>query len=150
MTVVHDHPLMRELLDDVLTGFGFRVQALAQATADLSALLASAPDLIIVELRLDPHREELSGLQTIHAARSTDQLRDVPIIVCSPDPPALAAAWPDFMERGDIQRLELPFDLETLARVISTALGEAHSRDMGFGGTTVAQEHGPESTEGTG
>ena len=149
VTIVHDDDAMRELLDDVLTSLGFRVQQFAQATADLHTLIASDPQLILVELRLDPHREELSGLQTIHAARSTQQLRDVPIIVCSADPPALADAWPDFMDRGDIQRLELPFDLDTLAQVIGTALGEQGVRDPDFGGTTVTGDDRLESNQGS-
>ena len=135
VTIVHENAAMRELLDDVLTGFGFEVQQFAEATADLSTLLASHPELILVELRLDPHREELSGLQVIHAARSTDQLRDVPIIVCSVDLEGLAAAWPDFMTRGDIHRLESPFDLDTLEQVIAGAL---RLRSSDLSGSVIA------------
>lgn len=151
VTVVYHNDVMRELLDEVLTSLGFRVEQFAAATADLRTLLASRPELVMVELALDPHREGLSGLQTIHAARSTDQLRDVPLIVCSADVQALAEAWPDFMERGDIQRLELPFDLATLEQVIGSARGETRARDLGFMGTTIASGGTRVApTEGTG
>lgn len=101
-----------------------------------------------MELRLDPHREELSGLQTIHAARSTEQLRDVPIIVCSADLGALARAWPDFMERGDIHRLEMPFDVDTLGSVISAALAGLQLTETAFDGRTLADERELESSQG--
>ena len=148
MTIVHDNPVMRDLLDDVVTSYGMTVQKFAEATADLRALLGSRPELIIVELRLDPHRDELSGLQTIHAARSAQQLRDVPIIVCAADRRALADAWPDFMERGDIHRLEMPFDDGILMQVIAAALGERRSGGTDVPGSNPAREDDPQSDRG--
>lgn len=55
------------------------------------------------------------------------------------------------MQRGDIQRLELPFDLASLEHIIGTALGETRTRDLGFMGTTIASGGSRVApTEGTG
>lgn len=118
VTVLDDVAEMRDLFADVLAASGYEVLTHSSATADLHHLLSSRPDLIIVQLALDPHREQLSGLQTIHAARSTAELRDVPIIVCSADITGLATAWPDFMDRGGIHQLELPFGLRDFEQVV--------------------------------
>ena len=130
-----------------MASLGFAVQAFGEATADLRALLASRPGLVIVGLGLDPQRDELSGLQTIHAARSTEQLRDVPIVACSADAAALSAAWPDFMERGDIHQLQIPFDLGDLEQVVGSALGRTYFGRIGPRGTSSANDGGEIDSE---
>lgn len=146
VTVLDDVAEMRNLFADVLGASGYEVLSYDSATADLHQLLASRPDLVIVQLGLDPQREELSGLQTIHAARSAPELRDVPIIVCSADIPALATAWPDFMSRGGVHQLELPFGLDALEQVVAQAVGRS-SLASDFDGTSIALDGGSELRE---
>ena len=143
VSVLDDVAEMRELFADVLGASGYEVLTAASATADLHELRASRPDLIIIQLRLDPRREQLSGLQTIHAARSTPELADVPIIVCSADISALAEAWPDFMDRGGIHQLELPFGLRAFEQVVAQAVGRNSSAST-FDGTSIADHRGIE------
>ena len=140
VTVLDDLAEMRELFVDVLGASGYEVLAYDSATADLHELLASRPDLILIQLRLDPSRDELSGLQTIHAARSAAELRDVPIIVCSADVTGMATAWPDFMDRGGIHQLELPFGLRALEQVLAEAVGGSGAPTSAFDGTTIAHQ----------
>jgi len=139
VTVLDDVAEMRELFSDVLSASGYEVATDSSATADLHRLLASRPDLIVVQLALDPHRDQLTGLQTIHAARSTPELRDVPIIVCSADITGLARAWPYFMDRGGIQQLQLPFGLREFEQVVAEALGRRTSASD-FNGTSIARD----------
>ena len=146
VTVLDDVAEMRDLFADVLGASGYEVLTYDSATADLHQLLASRPDLVIVQLALDPQREELSGLQTIHAARSAPELIDVPIIVCSSDIPGLAEAWPDFMDRGGIHQLELPFGLDALEQVVGEAVGRS-SVATDFDGTSIALDGGSELRE---
>ena len=126
MTVIDDDRDVLDLFRDLLAEFGFEVVTYADALPGIDQLIASEPDLIIVDLSLDPHREQLSGAQVIHSARSSPALQDVPIIVCSATPDVLEVAWSDLMERGDIQQLLKPFNLETFERVVETALGLEH------------------------
>ena len=126
VTVIDDDRDVLDLFRDLLAEFGFEVVTYADALPGIDQLIASEPDLIIVDLSLNPHREQLSGAQVIHSARSSPALQDVPVIVCSATPDLLEVAWPDFMERGDIQQLLKPFNLETFERVVETALGLGH------------------------
>jgi CheY-like chemotaxis protein len=126
VTVLDDDQDVLDLFRELFVDFGYEVETYADALPGIGELIASSPDLIVVDLRMAPEREELTGLQIVHSARSGTELRDVPIIVCSADPEGLAAAWPDLMKRGDIQQLAKPFDLETFERVVQTALGISH------------------------
>ena len=125
VTVIDDDQDVLDTFIELLEFYGFDAVAFNEPVARIEEIIRTSPDLILIDLRLDPHREQLTGLQTIHAARTSVQLRQVPIIVSSADPSALAQAWPELMERGDIHQLEKPFDLLTFERVIATALGHA-------------------------
>lgn len=126
VTVVNDEPEVLALFRDLFEDIGCDVTTASMAMPGIRELIDSRPDLILVDLGLGGHREQLTGLQTIHSARSSPELMDVPIIVSSADLPDLAEAWPDLMQRRDIQRLEKPFDLQTFERVVEAALGLSH------------------------
>lgn len=126
VAVIDDDRDVLELFEELLTELGYAVKAYADAWPGIEQLIGAKPDLIIVDLRLAHEREQLTGGQVIHAARSSAELRDVPIIVCSAATDLLHDAWPELMKRGDIQQLEKPFDLLTFERVVETALGLRH------------------------
>lgn len=134
VTVLNDDPDVLALLRDLFEGLGYHVTAGSIATPGIQGLIDSRPDLIVVDMELGEVREELTGLQTIHSARTSTALRDVPIIVSASDLPELAGAWPDLMERGDIHRLEKPFDLRTFERVVEAATGIRHGDADASGG----------------
>lgn len=134
----------RDLLDlyrDLLSTMGYDAETYTDALPGIEQLVASRPDLVIVDVELDPEREELTGLQVVHSARSGTALRDVPIIICTTATERIAAALPDAMERGDVHRLEKPFDLSTFERVVQTALGSSHgAADAPGSGGILADE----------
>jgi CheY-like chemotaxis protein len=126
VTVIDPDRDVLDLYQDLLSAFGYEVEAYTDAFPGIEQLVASRPDLIIVDVELHPEREQLSGLQVVHSARSGTALRDVPIIISTTATERIAAALPAVMERGDVHRLEKPFDLPTLRRVVHTALGLSH------------------------
>lgn len=131
VTVIDDDRDVLELFHVLLVELGYEVLAYPDAMPGIDQLIDSKPDLIIVDLGLPPEREQLTGSQVIHSARSSTALRDVPIIVCSAAVDRLHEMWPDLMERGDIQQLQKPFDLLTFERVVETALQMKHG-SLGF------------------
>ena len=147
VTVIDDDRDVLDLFRDVLGEFGYDVEVYADAMPGIEELIASKPDLILVDLRLAPEREQLTGVQVIHSARSSAELRDVPIIVCSAAIDDLRDAWPELMRRGDVQQLQKPFDLDTLQRVVETALGLSHGTvKTGFAGIRLAEDGRKEQT----
>lgn len=114
-------------------------------------ILASRPDLMLIDTDLHPEREELTGLQIAHSARSTAALRDVPIIVVTATPTELEQLPFDLVARGDVHRLSKPFDLTTFQRVVQTALGRAHGpTDAPGAGTILASPDQPDREEAQG
>jgi CheY-like chemotaxis protein len=141
VTVIDPDNDLLDLYRDVLVGLGYEVETLTDAMPGIEELVATRPDLVILDVELDPQREQLTGLQVVHSARSGTSLKDVPFIVCTTATERIAAALPDVMERGDVHRLEKPFDLATLERVVQSALGLAHGQaDAPGSGTILAGE----------
>lgn len=122
VTVIDPDDDVLDLYRDVLVDLGYEVETLTDALPGIERLVSSRPDLVILDVELDPQREQLTGLQVVHSARSGTMLKDVPFIVCTTATERIAAALPDVMERGDVHRLEKPFDLGTLERVLQAAL----------------------------
>lgn len=125
VTVIDPDQDVLDLYRELLTTLGYDVETYPDALPGLEQLIASRPDLIIVNVELDPQREQLTGLQVVHSARSGTPLKDVPIIICMTATERIAAALSDVMARGDVHRLEKPFDLSTFERVVRAALGES-------------------------
>lgn len=126
VTVIDPDQDVLDLYRDLLTTLGYEVDTYPDAVPGIDQLIASRPDLLIVDVELDPEREQLTGLQVVHSARSGTPLRDVPIIICTAATERIAAALPDVMDRGNVHRLEKPFDLPTFERVVRAALGVNH------------------------
>ena len=139
VTVINAEAQVADLFRELLSSIGFDAETYADVLPGLDELISSRPALVIVNMDLEPTRDELSGLQVIHSARTSTQLRDIPIIVTTTNPADIAAAWPDLMERGDIHQLAMPFDLDTFLRVVETALGRVHGEVTGRGGAILAE-----------
>ena len=122
-TVIDPDNDVLDLYRELLSAFGYEVETYSDSLPGIEELVASRPDVVIVDVELDPHREQLTGLQVVHSARSSSALRDVPFILTTTATERIAAFLSDTMQRGGIHRLEKPFDLETFERVMRTALG---------------------------
>lgn len=144
VTVIDDDEDVLDILQELLDEYGYEVDARRAPVARIEELVESRPDLMIIDLRLLTEREELSGLQTIHAARTNAALREVPIIVCSADIIGLKEAWPALMARGDIHQLAKPFDLRTFERVLAMATGSVPHASATVAGTVGADERAAE------
>lgn len=141
VTVIDPSEDVLDLYRELLAAFGYEVETYNDALPGIEQLVASRPDLVIVDVELDPEREQLTGLQVVHSARSGTSLQDVPIIICTTATERIAAALPDVMDRGDVHRLEKPFDLQTFERVVQTALGVNHGpADAPNSGTILAND----------
>lgn len=141
VTVIAPDRDVLDLYRDLLATLGYDVDTYTDALPGIEQLIASHPDLVMVDVELDPEREQLTGLQIVHSARSGTPLKDVPIIICTTATERIAAAMSDVMARGDVHRLEKPFDLSTFERVVQSALGVNHgAADAPDSGNVLAQD----------
>lgn len=140
VTVIDDDQDVLDILQEILESYGYEVDSRSAPVARIEELVELRPDLMIIDLRLLTEREELSGLQTIHAARTSPDLGQVPIIVCTADVVGLREVWPELMKRGDIHQLTKPFDLRTFERVLAMATGSTPRFSLADRAGTVGAE----------
>ncbi len=78
--VVNDTQEILELFKDILTDEGYEVELRSFAIRELDELRKTKPDLIILDYLMNG---EDSGWQTLQKIKMTEDLSNIPIIVCT-------------------------------------------------------------------
>jgi CheY-like chemotaxis protein len=112
--VVDDEPLLRQILDDVLTYAGYAVETAADGQEALEAVAAHVPDLIVSDVMM-PRLSGWQLLERLHTTRPT-----LPVILIS-------AVGPDISGRHEpladhVVFLTKPFALEDLLALVRLLL----------------------------
>jgi two-component system chemotaxis response regulator CheY len=121
VTVIDDSPELLALFGDLLRYEGVEI-ALFEQSVTLREIEESAPDLLVIDLRLG--RESLAGMEIIRLVRAHRELRSVPIIVCSAALDAIAEHEAALRGTPNTFILPKPFSLEELEACVTDALGE--------------------------
>ncbi len=119
ITVVNDTESFLSLIRDALHD-RFDVTTFNGDGLTLQQLIDSRPDLLMIDLVL--RGRALSGWDIIQLCRSSEQLANVPIIVCSADRRQLRQRAADLRAFRSLSVLEKPFGLDQLDAVIDAAL----------------------------
>ena len=123
-TVVDDYPQFLELMQSVLTALeGHQVSGLDSADTTLDDLIHSQPDVVITDLRVA--QDQVREWATLVMARTSDELRHVPIIICSADIEALRGRAEEFRQLGNIFTLEKPFAIDDLLAVLGEVVAQS-------------------------
>lgn len=120
VTVVDDSPELLALFGDALRFDGVAL-TLFNGSATLTAIEESAPDLLVIDLRLGPG--SLTGFEMVSLVRSHRQLRRVPIIVCSAALDEIRQHEDELTRMPALFVLPKPFSLEDLESCVGKALG---------------------------
>jgi two-component system nitrogen regulation response regulator GlnG len=127
ITVVNDYPAFLETMYTILDGMdGHEVTGFEGEETTLDQLVDSAPELLIVDLRIAGH--DIKGWGILVLARTDPALRDVPLIVCSTDIKTLRERADQFNRMGNVYALEKPFDVEHVTELVRTALADANRK----------------------
>jgi DNA-binding NtrC family response regulator len=122
ITVIDDYPDFLDLMTGILAEMaGHQIIGFDTSESTVEDLLLSHPDLLIVDL--STARAVVRDRPAL-AVRS----RQVPIIVCSGDPEALADWVSNFDESDRIYPLPKPFSLDDLVEMVDSALAPAGAR----------------------
>jgi two-component system cell cycle response regulator DivK len=81
--IVEDHPLNMKLFRVLLHSRGYETIETNEGGAGLDRARADDPDLIIMDIQLP----DISGLEVIHALKSDDRTRDIPIVAITASMP---------------------------------------------------------------
>jgi CheY-like chemotaxis protein len=112
------------MMQDYLTGHGYRVVVARSGSEALAALNEVQPDLILMDIQMP----ELNGLETIRRIRADTTLATVPIIALT------ALAMPGDRERcleaGAYEYLSKPVQLKMLTQIIQHYLQTRHTQGL--------------------
>ncbi len=127
ITVVNDNPEFLDLVDAILEEDRYESTTIDGDRADaLEAILASRPDLLMIDLRMGS--EELHGWDIAQQVRATPELNGLPILICSADLRALEAIKGDLDPKHHVATLVKPFGVDELTASIDALLAGAAAR----------------------
>jgi two-component system response regulator MtrA len=81
--LVDDEDFMRSSLQEALTNAGYTVDEAATGEGALAYLARSRPSLLILDVLLDPQKQQLSGLDVCQQVRADPQYHAMPILILS-------------------------------------------------------------------
>lgn len=77
--VVDDSPVIRLLLEDVLSAVGYEVRVAEDGASALAMMAVRRPDIVLTDLNM-PH---MDGFALLQAIRSRPALADIPVMIIS-------------------------------------------------------------------
>jgi CheY-like chemotaxis protein len=114
VSVIDDSAEFLQLIGDFLADAGCRVEAFQGDDVDLSTLAATRPDLVILDLRLKPGGQQLTGWEFLVLIRSHAELLHVPVVICSADLSELQRRQAELAGMARTFVMPKPFELAQL------------------------------------
>jgi DNA-binding response OmpR family regulator len=118
---------LASLLREILTDEGYDTTCCFTGAAALEAIASDTPHLAILDLQME---HELAGLSVVEQLRGSDELRDMPVIICSAAQPRLQMLEPTLEELACVA-IPKPFNIDHLLDTVAALL---HN----FGGAQLA------------
>jgi DNA-binding response OmpR family regulator len=114
--VVDDHPPTLQLIRSSLEGQGLRVRTAMNGAAALLAIDEERPDLVILDVMMPV----LDGFQTLDALQSSEETRDLPVIMLTArsSDRDVAHGW----RSGVTSYLTKPFSIDQLLKLVERVL----------------------------
>ena len=119
--VVEDEPTVAQLIADVLTGDGYRVDMLIDSREAIERLRTQAYDLVICDLKM-PHVDGRALYRSLTNANSPLQHRFVFVTGDTLSPHTL-----EFLKSSGLPYLGKPFLVEELKQVVQQAVARVHA-----------------------
>ncbi|HZS88556.1 MAG TPA: response regulator [Chloroflexota bacterium] len=121
IAVVNNDTAFLKLMHELLSDEGYETHAFREGANDYPALRDLAPDVIILDIRLE---QPEGGWNLLELCRLDPTLAKTPIIVCSADVRALQERAL-YLQSQHCQVLPKPFDLDALLDLLKQVRGEA-------------------------
>jgi CheY-like chemotaxis protein len=125
VTVINDSTEFLDLMREVLLEAGHRMTGFQAIATSLQDVLDSQPQLLIIDLRLEDQRQEMSGWELIILSRAHKQLMNIPIILCTADVWELEKRAGDLERVADVHIRTKPFNVEEMIELVQRLMAEA-------------------------
>jgi DNA-binding NtrC family response regulator len=124
ISVIDDSAEFLQLMHELLAGLGHQPTGFQTVEASIESVVASDPELLIVDLRLRDGPQSISGWELVVLARSHRHLLATPVILCSADAWALRERARDLEQLDGVHVRPKPFALDEMSDLIERALAE--------------------------
>jgi DNA-binding response OmpR family regulator len=124
LVVVDDETLITEFLTFLFQNEGFIVHVASNGREGLETIARTRPDLVVTDLMMPV----MSGVELAGKLREADELRDIPVILCSAVPDAVAERDQRLFS-GFVQKPFAPATLVGLVREQLRARDARHAPD---------------------
>jgi DNA-binding response OmpR family regulator len=114
MLVVDDETNVTEIVEEYFTSLGYEVDVAYDGAAALVQAAAVRPDVVLLDINMP----EISGDQVLDRLRALDPT--VPIVMLTGNADENLAR--SFLHRGALDYVAKPFQLDTLERIVATAV----------------------------
>ncbi len=122
ISVINDNAAFLELMSAILDeDAGYEVTLFQGEEMPMDELVASEPDLVIVDLILGGS----SGWEIVTLARADDRLESIPIIICSADVNSLAERTDELEQIGGVHVLTKPFGIDQVTELVERLIGRS-------------------------
>jgi CheY-like chemotaxis protein len=128
ITVIDDSAEFLQLMRDILTELHHDMTGFKAVAASIEQVVDSAPELLIVDLRLEDRPQEMSGWELMVLARAHRKLLGVPIILCSADVRELTRRSAELEQVANVHVMPKPFHLDEISDLIARLLGTSALR----------------------
>ncbi len=107
------------LIDEILSGKGFRTLLLMEGSNPYQTIVQEMPDLIMVDTSEKTHE---TGWALLHLLKRDPKTAEIPILICGSNPREVASRSENLPRRGVTSLLGAPFDAEALIARVSQML----------------------------
>lgn len=122
VTVIDDSVDFLLLMEEILDVLGHSMTGLQAVETSVEEVVATTPDLLVVDLRLENAPQQISGWELVILARAHRELLDVPIILCTADLFELKRRMPELREIAGVRVVTKPFELDEISELIGRLL----------------------------
>jgi DNA-binding response OmpR family regulator len=124
VAVIDDDPAFTELALEILASEGIAGRVLRGADATLATLRRDRPSVLVLDWRLAEASAETAETLITQIVADED-LRHLPIVLCSGDMVAVRQATPRLVALADVVAIEKPFEIDTFIGTVERALHRA-------------------------
>jgi DNA-binding NtrC family response regulator len=130
VSVINDSSDFLELMRDLLSTLGHEMTGFMAVKASIEEVVASKPELLIVDLRLQDRPQEISGGELIILARSHRHLMQIPVILCTADVWELKKRAQNLEQIASVHVRTMPFDVGEMCELIQRLLSSGDGVPM--------------------
>lgn len=127
ITVINDSTEFLGVMDDLIGAMGHHMTGFHALHAALDDVVATQPDVLIIDLRLEDERQAISGWELLALARAHPGLRSVPVILCTADTYELERRAEELEQIANVHVRPKPFAIHEITDLIDALLPRSAS-----------------------